>query len=179
MKTLREMMDQLDEISRRDLLKGAGAVALVPTIAKAQSTGYPDDVPIPKANFWKPRSEFSASVKDLSASDRQSIVVLINIYYLSKIFGKDNLSTQSLDLLKALHRTYHGINLSAAMSEAQRQIYQINQQTPEKNQNAQLYFLSPQVTNRIFTQIEKMVSEPTASRNLITPDSANFPVTSN
>jgi hypothetical protein len=30
MKTLREMMDQLDEITRRDLIKGAGALSIAP-----------------------------------------------------------------------------------------------------------------------------------------------------
>jgi hypothetical protein len=46
MKTIREMMDQLDEISRRDVLKGAGAAAV------AGATGYelgkrssPDTIP--------------------------------------------------------------------------------------------------------------------------------------
>jgi hypothetical protein len=43
MKTIREMMDQLDEISRRDVLKGAGAAALgVATGAKADWEREPD-----------------------------------------------------------------------------------------------------------------------------------------
>jgi hypothetical protein len=43
MKTLRETLDQLDEISRRDLLKGAGATAIagaIPLGANAQSPDY-------------------------------------------------------------------------------------------------------------------------------------------
>jgi len=43
MKTLREMMDQLDEITRRGFLKGAGAAAVagaIPLGSKAQSTDY-------------------------------------------------------------------------------------------------------------------------------------------
>jgi hypothetical protein len=55
MKTLREYIDQLDEISRRDFLKGAGATA---ALAGAGALGYKsgqDTIPEEKKKYFNPR----------------------------------------------------------------------------------------------------------------------------
>ena len=68
MKTLREYIDQLDEISRRDFLKGAGAAAV------GAGVGY----------NLAPTQQLGTKTKNLSAADIKIIDEYLTYYSLSK-----------------------------------------------------------------------------------------------
>ena len=184
MKTLREYLDQLDEISRRDFLKTAGGAALaaaMPMQALGQILLHPatgrghEDPPLEKIPALTPRWEWPAQVTDLTKADQQNIVTLINILYLAREAGERAIAQQALSLLNGLNRTYLGINLPGAMIETQRQIQSIQAQAPEKIRGAQQYFLTPEVTRRIFFQVDRMISNPGGDRSRLPRDVARHP----
>jgi hypothetical protein len=108
MKTLREYLDQLDEISRRDFLKGAGATAGLaavgqPTDAKGQVFftvpgvfNVDSDPPLPR----KIKGAWNYFKKDsLTQDDIQTISRLVRLMYIAKMSGDDYRDSQGGRLL--------------------------------------------------------------------------------
>jgi hypothetical protein len=75
MKTLREYIDQLDEISRRDFLKGAGAATVAGTAGLVGLDQYSS------RGFW---------ARDLDEEDLIQLDFLIDVYHATKKVAEDD-----------------------------------------------------------------------------------------
>lgn len=167
MKTLREYIDQLDEISRRDFLKGAGAAAAgavvgQPQNAKAAPMGWAvslspamtdvSDPPINSKRKVKLATKYY-DPKSLPEEQKKHISDLINLLYVARMTPDDYRDSQggrvisggvpsriyqnAYDLLIFINDSFMTLNIAKAMNQSKAALEKIQKEDPARWQAIQ------------------------------------------
>ena len=176
MKTLREYLDQLDEISRRDFLKTAGGAAAAAAssgaaafnpLSSAFTTGALAanqrrelEMEIPELNIQVATLPSAPGAEELTDRDQETIIKLIHLYLLNNMPGGDSdyrsLAWETLNSLAAYWR------IRALLRDRTAQIQQ-HYQNKQSNDPAyyqrlrRIYTTNQQIQNQVYDQARALV----------------------
>lgn len=168
MKTLREYMDVLDEISRRDFIKGAGAAALggaassasafTPSIsflsgALSAQQQRQRSMEVPELNIIVAPNDNLAPADQLSQQDQETIIKVIQLYILNGLEGgNSNYKTFAWEVLNNLAATWDIRPLLKSRAEQIKKHHE-NKQNNDPEYYARLkriYTTNQQIQNQIY-----------------------------
>lgn len=160
MNSIRETLNQLDEITRRDLLKGAGAAAAGAATSKAGAgVGMYPPVPIytpsdpPLKRTAKTIWQYKGRYTDLTQDDLRSIVNAIYVLYLAKMSSDysgpiqgdstiQNVYDSAYTLLNDINDDYLDVDIGKSMNNIKQNLETTKSSDPNKFNSLQQNVLS-------------------------------------
>ena len=200
MKTLRETIDQLDEISRRGFLQGAGAAALGATgmLSKPAEAGW---IVVPVPNWagnrqpsnpaLEPTSRtmfgYPAKYEDLTETDKVNLSDLISLMYLAQDVRQTDTYDLALSLVNKINQSFRGLHTEAMLNQSRAKLADVRRSKPEAYFKIQNYFLHPTIKDKIIKSATELADNPkdrnnsTAAidRSQKAPQQTNQPATKN
>jgi hypothetical protein len=176
MKTLREYIDQLDEINRRDFLKTAGAAGVGVAagsasafnpfasgfVSGAMTAAQQRPINVPELNIIVSPNTNLAPADQLSQQDQETIIKLIHLYFLNDLpDGNSNYKTFAWQVLNNLAATWDIRPLLKSRAEQIKKHYE-NKKTNDPEYYSRLkriYTTNQQIQNQVYDLGKELVEK--------------------